>query len=113
MDKENKLDEEILASFERNEWRSVPDLDEEISRYASYAEASLVKNKRVNIRISSRDLEGIQAKAAEEGIPYQTLMASVLHKFVTGRLVESPVRPGSSRAARKRVGDSSDGAGDR
>ena len=52
------------------------------------ASASLAKDKRVNIRISSRDLNDIQAKAAEEAIPYQTLMSSVLHKYVTGRLVE-------------------------
>jgi predicted DNA binding CopG/RHH family protein len=103
MDKENKLEEEILASFERDEWQSVPNLKQEIARYASYAEASLVKNKRVNIRISSRDLEDIQARAAEEGIPYQTLMASVLHKFVTGRLVEPPPRltPRSTQALKK------------
>jgi predicted DNA binding CopG/RHH family protein len=93
MDKESKLEEEILASFERGEWQSAPNLKAEISRFASMASASLVKDKRVNIRISSRDLEDIQAKAAEEAIPYQTLMASVLHKFVTGRLVEPPLSP--------------------
>jgi|UniRef100_UPI003FA36FAC predicted DNA binding CopG/RHH family protein len=69
MDKESKLEEEILASFERDEWRSVPNLKDEIARYASIVSASLAKDKRVNIRISSRDLEDIQAKAAEEGIP--------------------------------------------
>lgn len=88
MDKESKLEEEILASFERGEWHSVPNLKAEIARFASMASASLAKDKRVNIRISSRDLEDIQARAAEEAIPYQTLMSSVLHKFVTGRLVE-------------------------
>ncbi len=93
MDKDSKLEEEILASFERGEWQSVPNLKAEIARFASMASASLVKDKRVNIRISSRDLEDIQAKAAEEAIPYQTLMASVLHKFVTGRLVEPSLNP--------------------
>ncbi len=90
MSKERKLEEEILASFEKGEWKSVPKLKSEITRFAAIASASLAKNKRVNIRISSRDLDDIQAKAAEEAIPYQTLMASVLHKYVTGRLVESP-----------------------
>jgi predicted DNA binding CopG/RHH family protein len=94
MDKEQKLEEELLASFEIGEWQSVPNLKEEISLYASYAEASLAENKRVNIRISSRDLEDIQARAAEEGIPYQTLMASVLHKFVTPCRATTP--PNSS-----------------
>ncbi len=105
MDDENKLEEEILASFERDEWRSVPNLSQEIERYAAYAEASLTKDKRVNIRISSRDLEDIQARAAEEGIPYQTLMASILHKFVTGRFIEPASIPisRSTRATRKRA----------
>ncbi|MGH8591761.1 MAG: hypothetical protein ACREXX_21330, partial [Gammaproteobacteria bacterium] len=93
-----------LVSFERGEWRSAPDLKKEIARYASYAEASLVQDKRVNIRISSRDLEDIQAKAAEEGIPYQTLMTSVLHKFVSGRLVEPPPRPSSRSTGRAKKG---------
>lgn len=90
MSKERKLEEEILASFEKGEWKPVPKLKSEIARFAAIASASLAKNKRVNIRISSRDLDDIQAKAAEEAIPYQTLMASVLHKYVTGRLVEPP-----------------------
>lgn len=83
-----KLEEEILASFERNEWRSVPKLKKEIARYTEYARATLTKSRRVNIRMSPRDLEDIQTRAAEEGVPYQTLMSSVLHKFLTGRLVE-------------------------
>ncbi len=90
MSKERKLEEEILASFEKGEWKPAPKLKSEIARFAAIASASLAKNKRVNIRISSRDLDDIQAKAAEEAIPYQTLMASVLHKYVTGRLVEPP-----------------------
>lgn len=69
MDKKTKLEEEILASFERGEWQSVPRLKSEITRYTSIASASLAKDRRVNIRISSRDLEDIQARAAEEGIP--------------------------------------------
>jgi len=94
MDKESKLEEEIPASFERDEWKPVPKLKSEIARFAAIASAALGKNKRVNIRISSRDLDDIQTKAAEEAIPYQTLMASVLHKYVTGRLVE-PASPTS------------------
>ena len=88
MEKEGKLEEEILASFERGEWQPSPKSKGEIARFAAMASASLAKDKRVNIRISSRDLDDIQAKAAEEAIPYQTLMSSVLHKYVTGRLVE-------------------------
>jgi predicted DNA binding CopG/RHH family protein len=104
MDNESKLEEEILASFERGEWRPSPKNKNEIARFAAMASTALAKDKRVNIRISSRDLDDIQAKAAEEAIPYQTLMASVLHKYVTGRLVESQasLTPRSSGTRQKR-----------
>lgn len=105
MDKERKLEEEILASFERGEWEPSPKSKSEIARFEAMASAAMSKDKRVNIRISSRDLEDIQAKAAEEAIPYQTLMASVLHKYVTGRLVEPqggiPSRSGATRPKRR------------
>lgn len=105
MNGEKLLEQEILASFERGEWKPVRNQKSEIARLRASAEATLLKNKRVNIRISSRDLEGLQARAAEEGVPYQTLMASVLHKFVSGRLVETRRRTAapSSRTARKRA----------
>ena len=79
---------ELEESFERGEWKSVANLDAEIERHREYARATLRKDKRVNIRISGRDLEAIQKRSIEEGIPYQTLMASVLHKYISGRLVE-------------------------
>lgn len=93
MDKENKLEQEILASFERGEWLPAQKEKGEIARFAAMAATALNKDKRVNIRISSRDLDDLQAKAAEEAIPYQTLMASVLHKYVTGRLIEPQANP--------------------
>ena len=97
---ERLLEEEILASFERGEWKPVRNQKGEIARLRAAAAATLLKNKRVNIRISSRDLEGLQARAAEEGVPYQTLMASVLHKFVSGRLVETQRRITSRSSGR-------------
>jgi predicted DNA binding CopG/RHH family protein len=104
MNGERLLEQEILASFERGEWKPIRNQKSEIVRLRASAEATLLKNKRVNIRISSRDLEGLQARAAEEGVPYQTLMASVLHKFVSGRLVEPErgITTRSSRTVRKR-----------
>jgi len=90
---ETNYEEDILSSFESGEWQSAPNLKAEIDRYASSAAATLSKDKRINIRVSSRDLEDIQMRAAEEGMPYQTLIASVLHKFVSGRLVETISRP--------------------
>ncbi len=87
-----KLDEEereLLASYDANEWESVGNKAEKTQNYSVYARATFKKDKRVNIRISSKDLEAIQKRALEEGLPYQTLMSSVLHKFVSGRLVDA------------------------
>ncbi|MBW1940522.1 MAG: antitoxin [Deltaproteobacteria bacterium] len=88
-----KLDQEekdILESFERGEWKSVPDLKAEIKKHQAYARKTLKKDKRINIRISSKDLEDLRVIATEDGIPYQTLISSILHRYVTGRLVDKP-----------------------
>jgi len=82
---------EILESYERDELVSVA-TPEEIARVRAAARATAIKDKRVNIRLSSADLADIQTRALEEGIPYQTLIAGVLHKYVSGRLVERPRR---------------------
>jgi predicted DNA binding CopG/RHH family protein len=87
-----KLDaneKEIVESVERGEWRSVKGAKRERSRYARYARATFRKDRRLNIRISSKDLEAIQKRALEEGLPYQTLIASLLHKYASGRLKEA------------------------
>lgn len=85
LDKEEK---DILDSFERGEWKSVPNVKAEIEKHRKYARKTLKKDKRVNIRIPSKVLEELQAIAIEDGIPYQTLMSSILHRYVTGRLVD-------------------------
>jgi predicted DNA binding CopG/RHH family protein len=103
--KKIKLDPEeqdILDSFERGEWKPVPNQKREIARHMQYAKKTLAKDQRVNIRISSRDLEQLQTIAVEDGLPYQTLMASVLHRFVSGRFVETSSRT-SSRTGRRRA----------
>ncbi len=87
--KKIKLDKEeqsTLDSFERGEWKSVKNPKQEISRHRQYARNTLRKDRRVNIRISSKDLEELQVIALAEGIPYQTLMGSVLHRYASGRL---------------------------
>ncbi|OGQ95251.1 MAG: hypothetical protein A2521_03705 [Deltaproteobacteria bacterium RIFOXYD12_FULL_57_12] len=102
-----KYEDDILSSYESGEWESVADLDDEIARYAASAAATLTKDKRINIRLSSRDLEDIQMKAAEEGMPYQTLIASIVHKYASGRLVETAARPArrpTGRAKKLRAG---------
>ena len=79
LDKEEK---EILKSYEKGEWKSVKKLDSIKEKHVEYARAMLRKDKRLNIRISSRDLEEVQRIAVGEGIPYQTLVSSVIHKYV-------------------------------
>lgn len=81
-------EKELLESYEADEWQPVNNLAEAKKAYQEYARATFKKDKRVNIRISGKDLEAIQKRALEEGLPYQTLISSVLHKFVSGRLVE-------------------------
>ena len=80
---------DVIESVERGEWKSVKNLKQEIEKHRQYARNTLRKDARVNIRISSRDLEALQSKAVEAGMPYQTLMASVLHRYVAGRLREA------------------------
>jgi len=88
MRKLDRYEREVVAGYEKKDPMSVPNLKREMARYREYARATFQKNRRVNIRISEKDLDGIQRRAVEEGLPYQTLMSSVLHKFVTGRLTE-------------------------
>ena len=83
----SKEEKEILESYENDEWVSVSK-PSDIARYKAAARATFKKDKRVNIRISEMDLELIQERALIEGLPYQTLMSSVLHKYVTGRFSE-------------------------
>ncbi|MHC4694581.1 MAG: CopG family antitoxin [Planctomycetota bacterium] len=86
-----KLDEEerqILRDFERGEFESVRNFKEEKRKLEESARNTLQKDRRINIRISSRDLERIRKRAAKEGIPYQTLISSTLHKLVNGKLKE-------------------------
>ncbi|MDY7574117.1 CopG family antitoxin [Actimicrobium sp. CCI2.3] len=78
---------EILNAYEKGKLASIA-TKSELARFKAVARATGIKDRRVNIRLSSDDLNTIQAKALEQGIPYQTLIASVLHKYVTGRLAE-------------------------
>lgn len=88
LDNEEK---ELIASIENEEWEPLPEKEQiaEIKKAKLYAEATIKKDKRMNIRISERDLRNLKIKALEEGIPYQTLVSMVLHKYVTGKLKET------------------------
>ena len=83
-----KLDKEeleILSEIEAGEWTSNKDL---LTQYKASAENHFKKNERISIRISEFDLKSIQKKAISEGMPYQTLITSLIHKYVTGQIVE-------------------------
>jgi predicted DNA binding CopG/RHH family protein len=82
-----KEEKELLESYEEGEWQSVGD-SSRLAEIRSYAKKTQAKDKRISLRLSSLDLDCIQSKAIEEGIPYQTLISSIIHKYVTGRLVE-------------------------
>ena len=82
----DKEEQKILDAIETGKWELVKTQKSELERYAQIARNTLRKDQRMNIRISKADLERLKARAAEEGIPYQTLVSSVLHKFVSGTL---------------------------
>lgn len=83
-----KEEKDILESVENGEWKTIPNFKKEAKRYQEAARATLRKDKRVNIRMTERDLVHFQKKAMEEGLPYQTLISSVLHKYINGNLRE-------------------------
>lgn len=84
-------DKGILEAYERGTFKSIPNVKKEIARYREYAKSTLRKNKRINIRLSEIDIVHIQRKAVENGLPYQTLISSVLHKYADGNLIEKAV----------------------
>jgi predicted DNA binding CopG/RHH family protein len=89
-------EKELLESVERGEWKSVRGGKRERTRYSRYAKATFRKDRRLNIRLSSKDLEAIQRRALAEGLPYQTLISSLLHKYARGGSKKSESRVGSA-----------------
>jgi len=83
-----KEEQEILDSYEKGEWVPVKNLSKRKAELMKYARNTLKKDKRLNIRISERDLTELQRKAVNEGLPYQTYISSIIHKFVSGYLLE-------------------------
>jgi predicted DNA binding CopG/RHH family protein len=103
MPEPDTYEQNVLAAFEAGKLKSVAS-KAELARLRAAARATALKDKRVNIRLSSIDLQDIQAKALVEGLPYQTLIASVLHKYVTGRLREAESSPPAKRRPAPRSG---------
>lgn len=79
-DEEQRELEDIESTLESGELKSVPNLSQEKKRLQQIARHTLNKTRNINIRLSERDLHKLKAKAVEEGIPYQTLASSILHK---------------------------------
>ena len=83
----NQEEKELLESYENDEWVSVMH-PSNVAEYTAAAKNTFRKNKRVNVRMTEIDLDLLQERALIEGLPYQALLSSVLHKYVTGRLIE-------------------------
>jgi predicted DNA binding CopG/RHH family protein len=107
MKKLDDYEENLLDAYEKGEFKSTSPTKADLAKFKAAATATFIKDRRINIRLSSPDLMDIQARALEEGIPYQTFIASVLHKYVSGRLIEKPSRlttRSTGRADKRRSG---------
>jgi len=83
-------EQELLDSYERDEWQSVDKLQERLRQYQAYAIAALEAMGLVSIALPQEDVKAIREKAAAAGMSYQTLIANIVHQYVTGKLVEKP-----------------------
>jgi len=83
-------EQEILNSYDQGEWQSVKTVREDLRQYQAYATATLEQSGQVSIALSDEDLQSLQRQARETGVPYQKLIADVVHEFVIGRLVKRP-----------------------
>jgi len=86
LDQEEK---ELMESIDRDEWKSVKNVDQEKKEAVQAARNTLKKEKRINLRLTQKDYRQIQVKAIEEGIPYQTLISSIVHKYLNGSLTSN------------------------
>jgi len=84
-------EKEIFESYERGEWMPIKNKTAELVKLRRYARNTLQKSKRINIRLTENDMIGIRTKAAEEGIPYQSLISGILHKYLNGMLTEKRI----------------------
>ena len=84
----NAEERDILERFERGEVRSTPDAEREMGIARQAARNTFNKTRRVNLRMTERDFNLAHSRAREEGLPYQTLLSSVIHKYLSGRLTE-------------------------
>ena len=84
IDQEEK---DLMESIEREEWKPVKNFNREKDKAIEVAHNTLKRDKRINLRLTQKDYQQIQIRAIEEGIPYQSLIASIVHKYLNGRLI--------------------------
>ncbi len=83
-------EKDLMESIDRDEWQPVQDIDQETKKAIAAARNTVRKEKRINLRLTQKDYHQIQIKAIEEGIPYQTLISSIVHKYLNGTLRPRP-----------------------
>ena len=81
----DKYEEDLMKGIDNDEFVEIPNQKEEIKKFVNYFRA-MKKNKRITIRLQKDDLQKIQTKAIETGIPYQTLISSLIHQFAKGKV---------------------------
>lgn len=84
----DKNEKKLLKDFEAGNFKTVKNAKKEIVRYKQYAQNTLSKTRNINIRLSDKDLQKIKALAAQKGLPYQTLISSLLHQYSHSRQEE-------------------------
>ena len=83
--KYDEFEKEIIEEFENDEWKPAEGVESLKSEMKSAATATTRKNKRINIRLSEKDISLLKIRALEEGLPYQTLISSIIHKYIYGK----------------------------
>ena len=107
MKKLDPFEADVLSDYDKGALKSTSPSKNKLAKFKAAATATFIKDRRINIRLSSPDLMDIQARALEEGIPYQTFIASVLHKYASGRLIEKPsslIPRSTGRTDKRRAG---------
>jgi predicted DNA binding CopG/RHH family protein len=84
----DEKEKKLIESIEKGEWKSIANLQKEIDKSKQIAKTTLRKDQRMNIRISKKDLNALKIRAIEEGIPYQTLVSRIIHKYLTDSFEE-------------------------
>ena len=103
----NKEETQLLKSVEVSEFKSVL-TDKRQAELVAIAKNTVRKDKRINIRITDRSLKAAQLKATEEGIPYQTLVSSIMHKYILGSLNDGSVNKKTSQISLPLIADLGD-----